>query len=513
MDLAAIHDVSSELNSELVGGIISKIFQPLPREVALKIFLPGRGEKRLMLSADPKLGRIHLTDMRMPNPQRPLRFCAYLRAHLLNARIREISCAPDDRIVMISCERRLMDAIAKRSLVLELLGRDSNIILVDATTNLIMDCLHHIPEKTPVNRAVLPGMEYVPPPKNPNRSVSPVKKFDEDSFRTHLAPFKRESTVPSTLKIQSHHDETSSKVNQRVDSFYSDLLIDSLIENLRRETSRPIKTRIRSLSNRTVKIENDLNRLEKYIENALYGELLKTALGRVKKGSSSVGIIDWESGKTIVVPLDPALDPVSNMKKFFAHSAKGKRGIRIANERLERTTEEKRALEDLLFFISQAKSIDELEALSTELQETKNASQESVQKVKSKGLIPSEPQKNYSESVSPSGLKTLVGKSAKGNEFIVKAKAKNGDLWFHVKDAAGSHVVLICRDSIEASDLDLRYCAGLAALNSKMRGSGKVEVMYTDVKNVSKVKGGLPGQVTVRNYKTLIIDLGENSVN
>lgn len=513
MDLAVIQEVSSELNSELVGGIISKIFQPLLRDIALKIFLPGRGEKRLLLSADPKLGRIHLTDMRMPNPPRPPRFCAYLRAHLLNARIRDISCAPDDRIVKISCERRSLDTIAKRNLVLELLGRDSNIILVDASTHLIMDCLHHIPEKTPVNRAVLPGIEYVLPPKNPNRSVFPVKKLDQDPVGTDLVTFKRERPVPSTLKIQSHHDETFSKINQRVDSFYSDLLVDSLTEHLRRETSRPIKTRIRSLSTRTLKIENDLKRLERYIENALFGELLKTALGRVKKGSFSVGIIDWESGETIVVPLDPALDPVSNMNKFFAHSAKGKRGIRIAKERLERTIEEKRALEDLLFFISQANSIGELEALSTELQKTKNCGAVSAQKVKPKSLIPFEPHKNYFEFLSPSGLKTLVGKSARGNEFIVKARAKNGDLWFHVKDAAGSHVVLICRDSSETSDLDLRYCAGLAAGHSKLKGSGKVEVMYADVKNVSKVKGGLPGQVTVRNYKTLIVNLGEEPVN
>ncbi len=97
-------EITRELNQELHGGIISKVFQPLPREIGLKIFQPGFGEKRLILSSDPKFGRIHLTKLRLINPPRPPRFCSYLRAHLTNARIRRIWRHDSDRIVYILCE-------------------------------------------------------------------------------------------------------------------------------------------------------------------------------------------------------------------------------------------------------------------------------------------------------------------------------------------------------------------------------------------------------------------------
>jgi len=263
MDLALIQKAAVELNNEIVGGIISKVFQPLPRELALKIFLPGKGERRLMLSADPKLGRIHLTRLRIPNPPRPPRFCAYLRAHLLNARIVKVSCAIDDRIVNMSCELRSLGSRMKRDLVLELLGRDSNIILVDADTKVIMDCLHHLPNKTSCNRAVLPGVQYVAPPKNPNQFKSPLEKNDLAEICVDSTGFSGDNLVCERVKAEPDSYNGCTGVNDHIDALYSNLLVGSLVDNFRREISRPIRSRIRALANRTSKIENDKQRLEK----------------------------------------------------------------------------------------------------------------------------------------------------------------------------------------------------------------------------------------------------------
>jgi predicted ribosome quality control (RQC) complex YloA/Tae2 family protein len=512
MELATIQKVVAELNTELVGAMISKIFQPLPRELAFKLYLQGRGEKRLMLSADPQRGRIHMTTLRIPNPPRPPRFCAFLRAHLSNARITQFSCLGDDRIVTISCELGPRDARLKRNLTLELLGRDSNIIYIDADKNVILDCLHHIPDKADGNRAVYPGMSYQLPPKKTNERSSSVSKR---TFLETVDPIPG-STPGGSLSLSTetrqYEGTMSSPTNDRVDAFYSNLLTGALIQNFRREVSRPVRLKIRSLETRSRKIEKDIERLEKYTQQEKYGELLKTVLGSVRKGASKVGVTDWETGETVDVLLNPALAPVVNMRKFFALSAKGKRGRLTAKDRLERTLEEKMALEDLLFFVEEAQTQEELESLSSETNVNRKINRVSLQSQKRK--IPVQrSQPPFREYVSPSGLKVFVGKSSSGNDFILRNKAHEGDTWFHVKDAPGSHVILTSRTIAELASPDLLYCASLAALHSRLKNSAKAEVIYTDVKNVFRVKGGALGQVTVRNYKTLIVEPGEEPAN
>lgn len=106
MDLAVLKKIAEELNGELAGGFINKIHQPLPREIVLRTRGNWSGEKKLVISADPQLGRMHLTELKIPNPPAPPRFCAFLRAHLQGARIDGVSCLPDDRVISISRGQR-----------------------------------------------------------------------------------------------------------------------------------------------------------------------------------------------------------------------------------------------------------------------------------------------------------------------------------------------------------------------------------------------------------------------
>ena len=145
MDLAVLQKIAIELDELLRGGFINKIHQPLPRELVLRVRTRGAGEKKLMISADPLLGRIHLTDLKIPNPPAPPRFCAFLRAHVQGARISGVRADATDRVVWIATTRGPSDAADERDLILELLGRDSNLVLVDRSSNKIMDCLHRIP--------------------------------------------------------------------------------------------------------------------------------------------------------------------------------------------------------------------------------------------------------------------------------------------------------------------------------------------------------------------------------
>ncbi len=200
-----------------------------------------------------------------------------------------------------------------------------------------------------------------------------------------------------------------------------------------------MKARIHSLDRRLNKIDADAQRLKQLADRGEEGELLKANLKRAKKGMTGIEVEDWTTGGRRIVGLDPALDAVANMDRIFKKAAKGKRGEKMVRERMHRTLEEKRALEDLLFFLGEASDVTELERLATEMPFS------TPQKLKSSGKTGAGPTSEsalFREVRTPAGTLILVGKSGKGNDFLLRRKSRKGDLWFHVKGFAGSHVIL-----------------------------------------------------------------------
>jgi predicted ribosome quality control (RQC) complex YloA/Tae2 family protein len=502
MDLAVLQKIAAELDEPLRGGFINKIHQPLPREVVLRVRTRGAGEKKLMISADPLLGRIQLTDLKIPNPPTPPRFCAFLRAHVQGARITGVSAAAADRVVFISTTRGPTDSAEERDIVLELLGRDSNIVLVDRSSNKIMDCLHRIPEKETATRVVLPGMTYQPPPSRGKPATAWLSDIALEQMRPGIAQDAK-GRRRLTLTASPEADQIFESMNAAAEAYYRPKLESLLLGALRRETASPIRTRIRALERREKKIKEDIQKLESLAERLHEGELLKVNLGLARKGSESVTVSDWATGEPRVIKLNPALAPVENMELIFKKAAKGKRGKNIAEERLAATRDQKAALEDLLYYVESAEAIDELERLAAELPAAKSRGRK---KKSLPGKKSEEPRGSemFREFRSPSGLTVLVGKSGRGNDFLLRHKARKGDLWFHVKGRAGAHVLLPCRGGVEPSDEDKTFAAGLAVRFSHARGKGKTEVIVADVSDVSRPKGALPGQVIVRHYTTMI---------
>lgn len=199
------------------------------------------------------------------------------------------------------------------------------------------------------------------------------------------------------------------------------------------------------------------------------------------------------------------------MNRIFKKAAKGKRGAKKAQERLDRTFEEKRALEDLLFFLGEAPDMTELERLVLETPfgpwpQPKSPRKGEVASPSESGL--------FREMRTWTGRLILVGKSAKGNDFLLRRKARKGDLWFHVKDFAGAHVILRRERDDAATIEDMQFAAGIAVHFSKARGKGKIEVIVADVADVGRAKGALPGQVTVKAYRTVVSEgLSDEQLN
>jgi predicted ribosome quality control (RQC) complex YloA/Tae2 family protein len=503
MDLAIIQKIAQELNEMLPGGFVNKIHQPLPREIVLSIRLRGGGGRKLVLSADPKLGRIHLTDMKIPNPPRPPRFCAYLRAHFQGARLLEVCAAADDRVVTITGVRGPEGQRQELNLTLELLGRDSNILLVDRSTSLILDCLHHIPPKEAGTRVVVPGRLYTAPPLRiqTGRAAVPetLQQTGEAKPGIGTSPNGKKRLV---LLATSPTDEGYPTMNEAAGAFFRPVMEAWLLEGLKRSLAAPLKARIRSLERRTEKILADERRLDALLSRQEEGELLKANLRRVRKGMDRIDVQDWSSGARRTIRLEPALDPVANMERIFRQAAKGKRGANFVRQRQQDTFEEKAALEDLLFFVEDAADVGDLERIAQD-----RPVKAGTQRPEPGAELPAGagPQM-FREVRSPSGRPVLVGKSGRGNDFVLRRKSRKGDLWFHVKGFAGAHVLLLQRTREPATEDDRAFAAALAVHFSKAKGAGKVEVMVADPADIRHPKGGLPGQVTVKIHKTMVSD-------
>lgn len=501
MELGVLKKVVKELDEELRGGFIAKIYQPLPREIVLKVRLATFGEKRLILSADPGLGRIHTTSLKIPNPQTPPRFCAYLRAHLQGSRIESIRVPIEDRVLEIRCIRGKNEDLQRRLLTLEIIGRDSNIILVRENDGAIMECLQRIHAKDDEHRPVLPGVTYRYPSLNPK---NPVKLGDEASGSDRPTIEDNDLAKPSDRleKEAMSHTESQTSVDKALDVHYSCLLEKRILETFRRNLRTPVTVRIRSLRNRLQKINDDKNRLDGYALQQKIGELIKFNLKKIQKGMASVNLVDWETNSHLTVQLDASLSPVGNMERYFAKSSKARRGMSIVEERLRVTNEEIRALQDVEYLISEAQTIQELEQLAEEIQAIGKSKSQQSGKQDTKPQTPKT--RPFIEFLSPSGLRILVGKSSGANDTILRRIAGRNDLWFHVRDFAGAHVFMVSSGSTHPTEADITYAAGLAVKNSKASSSKKAEVMVACVRDLNRPKGAFPGQVNVKNFYTVI---------
>jgi len=241
--------------------------------------------------------------------------------------------------------------------------------------------------------------------------------------------------------------------------------------------------------------------LKRFAEHSEEAELLKANLHRIKRGTEQIEVEDWSTGESRLIKLNPALNGVENMERLFAGAAKSRRGAGIVQQRIQETQSEIAAIQDMLFFVEQAETGEELESMALEAVPRATAKRQGAPRSK-------EPHREkdsamFYEIRSPSGGMILVGKSSKGNDFLVRHRAKKGDLWFHVKDLPGAHVLLPLAGDRPVPHEDLEKAAGLAVHFSRARSAGRAEVMIADVKDLDRPKGALPGKVTVRRYTAI----------
>ncbi len=464
-----LKNITRELSEAISGGIISKVHQPSARDIVLKIFARG-GQKQLFISADRLFSRIHLTEKKYKNPPAPPRFCAYLRSRIEDARIEAITQLPGERIVRINLVKR----DEKYSLICELTGKSGNVILTNKD-NKICDALWHFPEDS--GRPVMPGVKLVP--------LTPPKTVTQE----------KETVEP----------EQGETWNQATDRYYNAAVEAHNLTTIKADLARAVKKAVTKAQRKLKNLFSDKEKAEGNLLMTKTGELLLANFHLVKKGMKEVVLQDFyiQPVAEITVALDPRKTPQDNAAGYFKKAKKAKTALTLLARRIPELEKDIRNKKEFMNRIDAIKTMQEATALEKELSGLGLYTQKTVLKKdtrKSSGAG-----ELIRKLVSSDGFPIIAGKSGRGNDKLVKELAKPGDLWFHAKDMPGSHVLLKAKGQKKPTQKSLHEAASIAAFYSKARTSGKVEVIYTDAKNVRKPKGAKPGTVTVAEYKTVIV--------
>ena len=529
-----LHHMVEELRTELVNGRIQKINQPFEQELVLQI-RSNRKSHRLLLSAHPVFGRIQLTESTFENPAQPSTFIMVLRKYLQGAVIESIQQIDNDRIVEITVSNKneIGDHI-QATLIIEIMGKHSNILLVDKTEQKILEVIKHIGFSQNSYRTLLPGATYIAPPSsdafNPftikNEKLFEILQTQElttknlqhlfqglgrdtamelekillddklNTFRNFFSqetnPYLTETSFSSVL-FSNRVGESFNSLSELLDSYYKDKAERDRVKQQASELIRRVENELQKNRQKLKKQEKELLATENAEEFRQKGELLTTFLHQVPNDQNQVVLDNYYTNQPITIALDKALTPNQNAQKYFKRYQKLKEAVKYLTDLIEETKATILYLESVETVLNQA-GLDEIAEIREELIETgfiRRRQREKLHKRK-------KPEKYLA-----SDGKTIiyVGRNNLQNDELTFKMARKDELWFHAKDIPGSHVVI--SGNLDPSDEVKTDAAELAAYYSKGRLSNLVQVDMIQVKKLNKPTGGKPGFVTYTGQKTL----------
>lgn len=550
------YSITADLQ-QLVTGRITKIHQPNAQEVILHVRANGKNHK-LLFSIHSSYARVHLTEHVIENPAEPPMFCMLLRKHIEGGFIASIKQRDFDRIIIVEIESKneIGDPIV-REIHAEIMGRHSNLLLIDQEQGKIIDSLKHLPPSVNSFRTVLPGQPYIAPPSQ--NKWNPLTVTDEEltaffaegktskelvqqlagfsplhaeellyrmkktsntlaCFKDFMTSFANGGMKPmyvlfnhkvhfSPIELTHLHDGDITiypNVHELLDRVFFARAERDRVKQQAGDLERWLQNEIDKLALKTKKLTKDYERASKLDQFQLYGELLMANIYAFEKGVKEVTVTNYysETGEEITIPVSERKTPIENAQSYYTKYTKAKNALVMVQEQLEKTTDEISYFEMLAQQVQQA-SPGDIDEIREELAEQGYLKLRHAKK-KKKQAKP-EPERY----VSSTGVIISVGKNNKQNDMLTFKLAKRTDIWLHTKDIPGSHVVI---HSSEPDETTLREAATLAAYFSKARESSSVPVDYTEIKQVKKPNGAKPGFVIYFEQKTLYIDPDETVI-
>lgn len=528
-----LHHMTEELRHELVGGRIQKINQPFEQELVLQI-RSNRKSLKLLLSAHSVFGRVQLTETTFENPAIPNTFIMVMRKYLQGAVIEAIQQVENDRILEISVSNKneIGDSVAV-TLVIEIMGKHSNIILLDKASGKIIEAIKHVGFSQNSYRTILPGSTYVAPPQT--GSLNPFTMGDEKLFQilqteeiepkrlqqifqglgrdtaTELSgrlttdklktfrAFFASPTQPSLTEksfsalLFSDSKTQLSTLSELLDTFYKDKAERDRVNQQASELIRRVENELEKNRKKLGKQEEELLATENAEEFRQKGELLTTFLHQVPNDQDQVELDNYYTGEKILITLDKALTPNQNAQRYFKRYQKLKEAVKHLTSLIEETRTTILYLESVETALAQA-SLSEIAEIREELIQTGFIRRRQREKIHKR-------QKPEKYLATDGQTIILVGRNNLQNDELTFKIAKKDELWFHAKDIPGSHVVIT--GNLQPSDEVKTDAAELAAYFSKARLSNLVQVDMIEIKKLNKPTGGKPGFVTYTGQKTL----------
>lgn len=565
-DGITIANIVTELNQTITGGKINKIAQPENDELIITI-KNQRKQYRLFLSASASLPLIYLTETNKPSPLTAPNFCMLLRKHIGSGKIIAIEQPGMERIIRFTIEHlNELGDLCTKYLIVEIMGKHSNIIFCNEEDQII-DSIKHVSAHMSSVREVLPGRPYFipetqsklnpfvlteeifqekifPRPVNVAKAIytsitgiSPLMAEEvcyragidggiptdglEDVERVHLAHtflrmvddirdghfepnivYKGKEPVEFACFPLSQYQDYRAVSYPSIFPVLETYYVEKNIVTKMRQKTVDLRKIVQNALERNIKKyqlqQKQLKDTEKKEKYRVWGELLNTYGYEVEPGAKSMEALNYYTNEMIQIPLDETMTPQENAKKYFDKYSKLKRTKEALDTLLQETGDEIKHLESIAASLDIASSEEDLVQIKEEMMEYGYVKRKNTGGKKVK--VTSRPY-HY---ISSDGYDIYVGKNNFQNDELSFKFASGNDWWFHAKGQPGSHVIVKSKNE-ELPDRTFEEAGKLAAYYSKGRQAPKVEIDYTQKKNLRKPTGGKPGFVVYyTNYSLLI---------
>ena len=567
-DGIVIANLVRDLNDKIVSGRISKIAQPEKDELLFTI-KGNRENVRLLVSANASLPLLYFTANNKPSPMTAPNFCMLLRKHIANGRIISVTQPGLERIVRIEVEHLdEMGDLRRKFIVIELMGKHSNIIFCDEN-NVILDSIKHISAQVSSVREVLPGRDYFIPHSGEKKNPLTITETEFKELLhstpqnlskalymdlTGLSPVVAAeichlASLDGDISAKEFSDAELTHLFHAFNWIMDDIREGNFTPNIIYEGEKPIEfaavplTMMEGGNYRTVKFDSISELLERY-----YAE--KNTVSRIHQKSTDLRKIISNALERSVRKLDLQTKQLKDTEKrekyriygellnTYGYSAKpGDKSLTAVNyytnepvtipldptlsatenakKYFDKYGKLKRTYEALSELTTQVKEeIDHLETISTaldialkeeDLVEIKEELTQSGYIRRKGGTKKAKITSKPFHYLSSDGFHIYVGKNNFQNDELTFKFANGNDWWFHAKGIPGSHVV-VKTEGKELPDRTFEEAGRLAAYYSKGREQEKVEIDYVQKKQVKKPAGAKPGFVVYYTNYSLMID-------
>lgn len=554
------HGLVAELKEQLLNGRVHKIYQPFEQELQF-VIRANRKNQRLSASIHPTYYRLLLTEERPSNPSHAPMFCMLLRKHLENASILDIRQIENDRIIEFELSGRdELGDLQTYLLIFELMGRHSNIILVNTKTQTIIDCIKHVSPAFNSYRSLQPGAAYIRPPKNPNqqnilemnsadlsewveshaeelttgqghRVIQGLSKMVAETIQdlivneshTPLAAIHfilEQLKAPKPTLFESKENlkfyafdlpnlqgkrQSVSLLSDLLELFFQQKVHLDRVKQLSGDMIQKIKHIIDRNNSKLTKLAKERAIAGAADNYRIKGELLNAYAYQLQKGISEAHLENYyDENQLLTVELDPRKTPIENSQQYFKKYTKYRDSLKYIDQQETLALEENDYLEGVLVQLSQA-DLEDIEMIKQELTDEGYVSQRKGS-VKKRAKSKSKPRRYRSSD----GIIIYVGRNNQQNDELSLRKAAKNHWWFHTKDIPGAHVIV---ESDKPSEQTMQEAAEIAAYFSKFQQSANVPVDTVQVKQLHKPNGAKPGFVIYEGQQTLYVTPVESKIS